>query len=307
MNVVGAHVEQARIRGGIAEKVRRIEICTRRLSADSFHGGVQSRFKGRGMDFDELHEYEPGDDVRAIDWNASARTGRTFVKKYREERQLTVVLVVDMSASGSLGAGGATKREQAIEIAGVLALAAVRSDHRVGLTLFTDSVEKFVPPARGRGHALRLVHDLVAFEPEGRGTNLANALRTVRERLRRRAVVVVLSDFLMTAKAMDEARVELGVLARRHDVIGIRTGDKHDRELPAVGLLTLEDAETGEIVEVDTSSTRQRARLATAVKETEERILALVRGARVDLLEVDTLKPYLGPLVGFFRSRRSRS
>jgi uncharacterized protein (DUF58 family) len=292
---------------GISEKVRRIEICTRRLSADSFHGGVQSRFKGRGMDFDELREYEPGDDVRAIDWNASARTGRTFVKKYREERQLTVVFVVDMSASGSLGAGAVTKREQAVEIAGVLALAALRSDHRVGLALFTDTVEKYVPPARGRAHTLRLVRELVAFQPEGRGTNLALALRTVRERLRRRAVIVVLSDFLMTGKASDDARPELVALARRHDVIAIRTGDKHDRELPSVGLLTLEDAETGEVVEVDTASARQRKRLAAAVLETEERIRAFVRNARVDLLEVDTLKPYLGPLIGFFKSRGVRS
>jgi uncharacterized protein (DUF58 family) len=307
MNAASTSSSRSGTTGGISEKVRRIEICTRRLSADSFHGGVQSRFKGRGMDFDELREYEPGDDVRAIDWNASARTGRTFVKKYREERQLTVVFIVDMSASGSLGAGEATKREQAIEIAGVLALAALRSDHRVGLTLFTDTVEKFVPPARGRAHALRMVRDLVAFEPEGRGTNLALALRTVRERLRRRAVIVLLSDFLLDGKHADETRLELAALAKRHDVIGIRTGDKHDRELPSVGLLTLEDAETGEIVEIDTSSARQRQRLAVAVKETEERIRAFARGAQVDLLEVDTLKPYLGPLIGFFKSRGVRS
>jgi uncharacterized protein (DUF58 family) len=291
----------------ISETARRIEICSRQLAADAFQGGVQSRFRGRGMDFDELREYEPGDDVRAIDWNTSARTGRTFVKKYREERQLTVVFVVDMSASGSLGAGDVTKREQAIEIAGVLALSALRSDHRVGLLLFTDTVEKFIPPARGRSHTLRLVRELVAFQPKGRGTNLALAMRTVRERLRRRAVVVVLSDFLISAKLSDETRLEFGALARRHDVVGIRTGDKHDRELPSVGLLTLEDAETGEVVEIDTASDRQRARLADAVKQTDERIRALARNARVDLLEIDTLKPYLGPLIGFFKSRGARA
>jgi uncharacterized protein (DUF58 family) len=291
----------------ISETARRIEICSRQLAADAFQGGVQSRFRGRGMDFDELREYEPGDDVRAIDWNTSARTGRTFVKKYREERQLTVVFVVDMSASGSLGAGDVTKREQAIEIAGVLALSALRSDHRVGLLLFTDTVEKFIPPARGRSHTLRLVRELVAFQPKGRGTNLALAMRTVRERLRRRAVVVVLSDFLISAKLSDETRLEFGALARRHDVVGIRTGDKHDRELPSVGLLTLEDAETGEVVEIDTASDRQRARLADAVKQTDESIRALARNARVDLLEIDTLKPYLGPLIGFFKSRGARA
>lgn len=258
------------------------------------------------MDFDELREYEPGDDVRAIDWNASARTGRTFVKKYREERQLTVVFVVDMSASGALGAGEATKREQAVEIAGVLALAALRSDHRVGLLLFTDRVEKFVPPARGRAHTRQLVRDLVAFEPEGRGTNLGGALRGLRERLRRRAVVVVLSDFLVGDNAA-ETRDELAALARRHDVVCIRTGDKHDRELPSVGFLTLEDVETGEVLEVDTSSKRQVAALARVSLENHERIRALVRSARADLLELDTLQPYLGPLVGFFKSRGVRS
>jgi uncharacterized protein (DUF58 family) len=259
------------------------------------------------MDFDEVREYAPGDDVRAIDWNTTARTGRTFVKKYREERQLTVVFVVDMSASGELGAGACTKQEQAIEIAGVLALAAVRSDHRVGLVLFTDRVEKYVPPARGRSHALRLLGDLVTFQPTGRGTNLADALRATREHLRRRAVVVVLSDFLLGAKGVEDSSHELRLLAHRHDVLAIRTGDAHDRQLPSVGLLTLEDAETGEVVEVDTGSARQRARLAAAVLETEERIAALSKKASVDMLHVDTLRPYLGPLIGFFRSRGMRS
>jgi uncharacterized protein (DUF58 family) len=259
------------------------------------------------MDFDELREYEPGDDVRAIDWNASARTGRTFVKKYREERQLTVAFVVDMSASGALGAGDATKRDQSVEIAGVLALAALRSDHRVGLLLFTDGVEKFIPPARGRAHTRRLVRDLVAFEPKGRGTDLGAALKKLREQLHRRAVIVVLSDFLLPEGTTDEARIQLAALAHRHDVVCIRTGDKHDRELPCVGFLTLEDVETGEILELDTGGRRQRKALAKAAKETDENIRAMVRRARADLLEVDTLLPYLGPLIGFFKSRGVRS
>ncbi len=291
----------------ISERTHRIEICSRRLSTDAFHGGVHSRLRGRGMDFDEIREYEPGDDVRAIDWNASARTARTFVKKYREERQLTVVFVVDLSASGALGAGDATKREQAIEIAGVLALAAVRSDHRIGLLGFTDRVETFVPPARGRAHARRLIRDLVALEPASRGTNLAVALKAVRERLGRRALVVILSDFLVGAKGIEESSPELRALARRHDVITIRTGDRHDRELPTIGLLTLEDAETGEVVEIDTGSAKQRERIAAAVQQAEDRTRALVRTAGVDMLDVDTLQPYLGPLIGFFRSRGVRS
>jgi uncharacterized protein (DUF58 family) len=291
----------------IADRVRRIEISTRRLSSEAFHGGVQSRFRGRGMDFDEVREYEPGDDVRAIDWSATARTGRTFVKKYREERQLTVLFVVDASTSGSVGSGESTKREQAVEMAGVLALSAVRSDHRVGVAVFTDDVELFVPPARGRPHSFRLVRDLVEFEPQGRGTNLALALRRVRERLRRRAVVVILSDFLLGEAGLDQAAPELRALAQRHDVVAIRIGDKLDRQLPSVGLLTLEDAETGEVVEVDTGKPSHRARVDAVANGIGERIRDLARRAHVDLLEVDTLRPYLGPLIGFFRARGGRT
>jgi uncharacterized protein (DUF58 family) len=259
------------------------------------------------MDFDEVREYTPGDDVRSIDWSATARAGHVFVKKYREERQLTVIFVVDLSASGSLGAGESSKREQAVEMAGVLALGAVHSDHRVGLVAFTDHVESFVPPARGRSHAFRLVHDLVALEPEGRGTNLASALRLVRERVKRRALVVILSDFLLGKDGMGEVRPELRFLARKHDVVAIRVGDKLDRGLPAVGLLTLEDAETGIVVEVDTGSAAVRARVDAIARDTDERVRSLVRNARVDLLEVDTLRPYLGSLIGFFRARGGRS
>jgi len=236
----------------LAERVRRIAIGTRRLSSDAFSGGVQSRFRGRGMDFDEVREYEPGDDVRSIDWSATVCAGHTFVKNYREERQLTVIFVVDLSASGALGTGTVTKREQAVEMAGVLALASVHSDHRIGLLAFTDDVESFVPPARGRHHAFRLVNDLLTFEPKGRGTDLALALRFLRARLKRRAVIVVLSDFLLGKAGLEHAQAELGALARRHDVVAIRVGDRLDRQLPAVGLLTIEDAETGEVVEIDT-------------------------------------------------------
>jgi uncharacterized protein (DUF58 family) len=289
------------------DKMRRIEICTRRLSTDSLHGGTKSRFRGRGMDFDEVREYEPGDDVRAIDWNATARTGRVFVKKYREERQLTIVFVVDMSASGALGAGDMTKQEQAIEIAGVLALSAQSRDDWIGMVLFTNTVELFVPPARGRQHTMRLIHELVTFQPKGRGTNLSLALRNVRERLTKRAIVVVLSDFLLDATDMKDSSRELRVLAHKHDVVTIRTADLNDRGFPSVGLVTLEDAETGEVVEVDTGSGTQRSLLEDAVRHSDERIRALARSAHVDMLELDTLQPYLGPLVGFFRSRGARS
>ena len=289
------------------DKMRRIEICTRRLSTDSLHGSTKSRFRGRGMDFDEVREYEPGDDVRAIDWNATARTGRVFVKKYREERQLTIMFVVDMSASGALGAGDMTKQEQAIEIAGVLALSAQSRDDRIGMSLFTNTVELFVPPARGRQHTMRLIHELVTFQPKERGTNLSLALRNVRERLTKRAIVVVLSDFLLDSTDMGDSLRELRALAHKHDVVTIRTADLNDRGFPSVGLVTLEDAETGEVVEVDTGSGTQRSLLEDAVRHSDERIRALARSAHVDMLELDTLQPYLGPLVGFFRSRGVRS
>jgi uncharacterized protein (DUF58 family) len=309
VSAVSSRVSAEALEARIASKMRRIEITTKHLSTDSFHGGVQSRFRGRGMDFDEVREYAPGDDVRAIDWNATARAGgdRAFVKKYREERLLTVVFVVDMSASGALGASDTSKREQAIEIAGVLALAALRSDHRLSMALFTDTVELFVPPARGRSHALRMIRDLVTFEPASRKTNLSVALRTMRESLKRRAVVIVLSDFLLDREDMESSRTELRMLAKRHDVITIRTGDPHDRGLPSVGLLTVEDAETGEVVEVDTGSRSQRAALEEAVRETDERIRLLARSAHVDMLDVDTLRPYLAPLIGFFKARGRRS
>jgi uncharacterized protein (DUF58 family) len=287
----------------LAERVRRITIGTRRLSSDAFHGGVQSRFRGRGMDFDEVREYEPGDDVRAIDWSATARAGHTFVKKYREERQLTVVFVVDLSASGSLGVAEASKREQSVEIASVLALAAIHSDHRVGVVAFTDDVELFVPPARGRSHTYRLVRELLAFEPSGRGTDLARALRFVRENVRRRAVVVVLSDFLLAKGGLEAARRELRGLVHRHDVAAIRVSDPLDRGVPAVGLVTLEDAETGELVELDTGSAKRRTELESIVREDERRVRAMLTSSGVDLLELDTLRPYLGPVMGFFRSR----
>lgn len=291
----------------VADKVRRIEVQTRRLGSDALHGGVASRFLGRGLDFDEIREYAPGDDVRAIAWNATARSGRAFVKKYREERALTVVFVVDMSASGALGAGEISKREQAVEIAGVLALSAVRSDHRVGLLLFTDQVESYVPPGRGRPHAFRILRELVGREPKRRGTDLGVALRGLREDLKKRAVIVVLGDFLVGEGGLGRASPELRALARRHDVLLLRTGDAHDRMLPDVGLLTLEDAETGEVVEIDTSSKKQRKELEAVIRATDECIRTFARGAGVDLLELDTLRPWLGPLLGFFRARGLRS
>lgn len=290
----------------LAERLRRIAIGTRRLSSESFSGGVQSRFRGRGMDFDEVREYEPGDDVRSIDWSATARTGHTFVKKYREERQLTVLFVVDLSASGAIGAGEWTKREQAIEMTSLLALSAVHDDHRIGLVAFTDKVEAYLPPARGRRHAFRLVNELVGYVPAGRGTNLASALSFLREQLKRRAVIVVLSDFLLGKAGLGAARPELRALSHLHDVVAIRVGDKLDSELPAVGLLTLEDAESGDVVEVDTGSAKQRARVAAIARDSEEQIRLMLRGAHVDLLEVHTLRPYLGPLIGFFRTRGGR-
>jgi uncharacterized protein (DUF58 family) len=291
----------------IAERIRRIAIGTRRLSSEAFNGGVQSRFRGRGMDFDEVREYHPGDDVRAIDWSATARAGHTFVKKYREERQLTVVFVVDLSASGSLGSAESSKREQIVEMTSVLALSAVHSDHRVGLLTFSDDVESFTPPARGRRHVFRLVSELLAFEPRGRGTNLQKAVHFLRERLKRRAVVVIVSDFLLGRAGVELVKPELGRLARRHDVVAIRVGDKLDKQLPAVGLLTIEDAETGELVEIDTGRAKQRGRLELAAREVDDQIRGLLRSAHIDLLEVDTLTPYLGSLIGFFRARGGRA
>lgn len=299
----------------ILSSVRQVEIRSRRLVTDALVGSYHSVFKGRGMDFEEVREYQPGDDVRSIDWNVTARMDRPFVKVFREERELTLILAVDLSASGNFGSADATKRERAAEMAAVLALSAVRNQDKVGLLLFADGIERWLPPRKGRPHVLRVVREILFHEPHGRGTNLAAALDHLGRIQRRRAIVFLLSDFLVpemephhrpAADGSDRLRRALGVAARRHDLVAVRMVDPREEALPNVGPLVLEDAETGELVEVDTSSHEVRHFYAQGARERAEHAVRLFRETGVDALTIPTVGPYFHALSRFFTQREAR-
>lgn len=288
----------------LIQRIRRIEITTRRAVEDSLGGQYHSVFKGRGMDFSEVRAYAPGDEVRTIDWNVSARTGQLHVKRFVEERELTVMVLCDLSGSADFGSGARTKAEVAAEIAALLAFSAVQNGDRVGLALFTDGVERFVPPRKGRRHALRLVSEILQFRPRSRRTDLGGALEHLRRAMRRRTVAFVLSDFLD-----DEARFErpLRVAARKHDVVPIRIEDGLERTLPAVGLALLEDPETGRVVRVDLADRRVRARLAEATAEGDRRLTRLFSKLELDHATVRADDAdYVKPLLAFFQARARR-
>lgn len=285
----------------ILKKIRRLELKTRGIIDTALAGQYRSVFKGSGMNFEEVREYQPGDEYRSIDWNVTARAGSPFIKKFTEERELTVMLVVDVSASGDYGSVSASKRELAGEVACVLAFSAIRNNDKVGLLLFSDHVELFIPPGKGRGHALRLVREILFFEPQGRGTDLAGALATINRVLVRRSVLFVLSDF----EARDFSQ-ELRIAARRHDLIAMRVTDPHERDLPDVGHVTLEDPETGEQVEVNTSSKAVRLAYVNMLAQRNDDLQRLLGRNRVDTISLSTDADYLLPLRKFFRTRERR-
>ena len=294
----------------ILSRVRRLEVKTRRLVEETMAGQYHSVFKGRGMDFEEVREYLPGDEVRSIDWNVTARTGRPFVKKFTEERELTLLLLLDLSASGRFGSGSRSKRELAAEVASVLAFSAIRNQDRVGLVLFTDRVEKFIAPAKGRSHVLRVVRESLFFEPEHTGTDLLAAVEFANRVVPRRAVAFLISDFLLPGneKGLPEpVRRALTLANRRHDLVALSTTDPRERELPDVGFVTLDDAETGEQLEIDTSNPGLRRRYAQAAQSHAEALSQSLRGCGVDLLELSTDEPYLPALQRFFRGRARRA
>ena len=286
----------------VLRKVRRIELRTRRLVDESLAGSYHSVFKGRGMEFAEVREYDYGDDVRTIDWNVSAKMGHPFVKKFTEERELTVVLVVDASASGRFGTTPATKLETAAEIAALLAFSAIRNNDRVGLLLFTDRIERFVPPRKGRQHGLRVLRDLLAFEPEGRKTDIRNALDVLRRVVTKRSVVFLVSDF-------EDGGYErtLRVVNRKHDLVAISVHDPREETLPDVGLVAVVDAETGKPAIIDTGSARVRHAFAERSRRARAAGRDIVKRAGVDLLEVSTGTDYDRSLVSFFRERARRA
>ena len=285
----------------ILKQVRRVEIATRGLVNEVFSGEYHSVFKGRGMNFAEVRAYQYGDDIRSIDWNVTARTGTPFVKVFDEERELTVMLVVDVSASGDFGSRSRMKGEVAVEICAVLAFSAITNNDKVGLIIFSDRIEKFVPPRKGRRHGLRVLRELLYFQPEGRGTDVAGALGYLARVVRRRAVVFVVSDFFDTGY-----QKALAVAGRRHDTVVIRMGDPREREFPAVGYIELEDAETGEQLTVNVSDPAFREAFDHDVTETRTTLEREFRKTGIDVIEISTDRPYADQLMRFFRQRAKR-
>ena len=284
-------------------RIRRIEITTRKLVNDSFAGEYQSVFKGRGMEFDEVRQYHPGDDVRSIDWNVTARTGEPYVKSYVEERELTVMLVVDVSRSGDFGTRNRFKRELAGELAAVMSFAATTNNDRVGLLLFTDRVELLVPPRKGRSHVLRMVRDLLVFRPVGSGTDIRLALDTVHRMLKRRSIVFLVSDFLADPESYRQAML---VTNRRHDVVAFDLSDPLEQEIADVGIMALEDAESGQLRWVDTGSSEWRRGFLERVARVEEGKNDVFIAAGVDRIRVTTARDYVPEVGAFFKDRLRR-
>jgi uncharacterized protein (DUF58 family) len=309
----------------ILKKIRQIEIRTNRIVTETLAGQYHSVFKGQGMNFDEVREYQPGDDVRAIDWNVTARMNHPFIKKFVEERELTLMLIVDVSGSGRFGSRDQSKRELAAEIASVLAFSAIRNNDKVGLILFSDEVEKFIPPRKGRSHVLRVIREVLFFEPERRGTDLNAALEFLLRVQSHKAVAVVVSDFIGSpAEAKREGRRKLRPqmmlleslaqasftmlkqVNRRHDVVAVQITDRFELELPALGRLVLRDAETGEVIEINTGDARRRDAFALRQAKTLEETARLFRSAGIDSIQLRTDQPYGAALAKFFETREKR-
>ena len=294
-------------RGGVSSEllaqVRRIHIRTKHQVNDLMAGEYSSVFKGRGMEFEEVREYVPGDDVRTIDWNVTARMQRPYVKEFREERELVVMILVDISRSGDFGTTGRLKNELAAELAATLAFAATRNNDKVGLILFTDRIERFVPPKKGRGHVWRVIREILDCERQGRGTDLGEALSFLNRVVHRKAVAFVISDFL------DKADFErpLRVANRRHDLVLFRVSDPRERVLPDVGFVAVEDAEDGRPAWVDTASAKVRDRYSEAAARRLRELQGRLRKLNVDLVEMSTDEGVAQPLVRYFRHRERRA
>jgi len=332
----------------ILKKIRQIEIRTNRIVTETLAGAYHSVFKGQGMNFDEVREYQPGDDVRSIDWNVTARMNHPFIKKFVEERELTLMLIVDVSGSGLFGSRGQSKRELAAEIASVLAFSAIRNNDKVGLILFSDEVEKFIPPRKGRGHVLRVIREVLFFEPKRRGTDLNQVLEFFLRVQSHKAITVIVSDFLGSpassgtgvppvqsqkaslpgeirgqaarAPARSGLRPQMLLLEslaqaaytrlrqanRKHDLVAVQVTDPRELELPELGRLVFQDAETGEIVEVNTGDVRKRQAFAERQAKSQEQLLRLFRRAGIDAIQLRTDQDYTVALTRFFETREKR-
>ncbi len=295
----------------ILKKVRQIEVQTSRLVNDSLAGSYHSVFKGRGMNFDEVREYVPGDDIRSIDWNVTARTGIPHIKKFVEERELTIMLMIDISGSGEFGSSLSSKREMMAELGSILAFSAVRNNDKVGLVLFSDFVELYIPPQKGRSHILRVIREILFFTPQRRQTDLKIPLDFVNRICKRKTVTFLISDFCLPGDFdtnLMELKPKLQITNRRHDLITMVVTDPREQELPDVGWLTLEDGESGEQVELNTSDPKTRKAYKEMALGRQKNLHHVIRSAGVDLLNLTTGDPYLPALLGFFgaRSRRMR-
>jgi uncharacterized protein (DUF58 family) len=309
----------------ILKKIRQIEIRTNRLVSETLAGQYHSVFKGQGMNFEEVREYQPGDEVRSIDWNVTARMNHPFVKKFVEERELTLMLVVDVSGSGVFGSRAQSKRELAAEIASVLAFSAIRNNDKVGLILFSDAVEKFIPPRKGRRHVLRVIREVLFFEPQRPGTDLNGALEFLLRVTPHKSIAAVISDFIGApaeptggpSRKLKPQTMLLASLAqasypmlrhanRRHDLVAVQIADPHEMELPALGRLVLQDAETGEVVEINTSDARKRRAFAEGQALAQAELTRLFRAAGIDAIQLRTDQPYAIELGRFFEKREKR-
>jgi len=285
----------------VLKKIHLIHIRTKHLVNDVMAGEYESAFRGRGMEFQEVREYLPGDDVRSIDWNVTARMDRPYVKLYREERELIVMLLVDISASGQFGSRKKLKKEVAAEVAALLAYTAIRNNDKVGLILFTDRVEKFVPPKKAGGHGWRVIREILSFQPQGQGTDLSQALDFLGHVMRKRCICFLISDFLSSGYEKP-----LRLSGKRHDLVAVSIGDPREQELPKVGFLELEDAETGETLLIDTGNPDLRRQYADHQRRAAEERIQLFRSMDLDHVALSTHVSYVDPLLAFFR-RRERS
>ena len=285
----------------LIKKIKQIQIYTSRMVDASFAGQYESVFKGRGMQFDEVREYTPGDDIRTIDWNVTARTGKPYIKRFVEEREMTVMFVVDLSASGDFGTVNKAKNELAAEFCAVLAFAAAKNNDKVGLLIFTDRIELYIPPKKGISHMLRLVRELMYFKMPKRKTNISVALDYLAKVVRKKATVFLVSDFIET-----EFKKPLSLINKRHDVIAVPVRDKAEITLPGIGLIEFAGAETGETIFVDTSSRKFRNQYSNTTAQRFDELKNMLRTINVDCISISTDKPYIQDLVRFFHMRHRR-
>ena len=285
----------------LLKKVRKIEIKTKGLSNHIFAGEYHTAFKGKGMAFSEVREYQPGDDIRSIDWNVTASYNSPFVKVFEEEREMTVMLLIDVSASGNFGTQEQFKRELATELAAILAFSAINNNDKVGVIFFTDKVEQFIPPKKGKSHILRIIREVLAFEPTGKGTDIAGALEYFSAVIKKRSICFILSDFM--SKEFDRP---LKIASKKHDLVALRIHDTREDTLPNVGLVPMQDAETEKMLFVDTSSKKVRDNFSKNRAQATEKLRKLFPASGVDLIDITTGTDYVKPLINFFKTRGKR-